>query len=254
MQRNQRNTQDEFDEEFDIPLHRKRPFGAGIKRKQIEFVRARDPDAGLSTATTSTATLVGDLYTTIVLKSDTENKDAKTSEEEAKEAAQICPDCGLDVSSTTQPHEAALAHQVSLRHTMPPSALDRSRMGVRTLTSQGWDMDAHEGLGREREGIRHPIKVKEKNNKLGIGAATPKTQEKKKEHMPYPINKKELKRHRAKERQRHERLQHEIYGRVDVESYLRGDGSDEVSRNNNKKKMDQDKSKGDRIHFARHLL
>ncbi|UZP45695.1 hypothetical protein NXS19_013507 [Fusarium pseudograminearum] len=61
MQRNQRNTQDEFDEEFDIPLHRKRPFGAGIKRKQIEFVRARDPDAGLSTATTSTATLVGDL-------------------------------------------------------------------------------------------------------------------------------------------------------------------------------------------------
>ncbi|KAG8667140.1 hypothetical protein FPOAC2_12292 [Fusarium poae] len=251
----QRNQEDEFDEEFDVPLHRKRPFGAGIKRKQVEFVRARDPDAGLSTATTSTATFIGDLYATVVLKTDAENKDAKTSKEEVREAAQICPDCGLDVSSTTQPHEAALAHQVSLQHTLPPSSLDRSRMGVRTLTSQGWDMDAHEGLGREREGIRHPIKVKEKNDRLGIGAVTPKAKEKKKEYMPYPTNKKDLKRHRANERQRHERLQREVFGRVDVESYLRGDGSDgELLNHDNRKKTSQDKSNQDNIHFARHLL
>jgi hypothetical protein len=221
----QRDNEDEFDEEFDVPLHHKRPFGAGIRRKEVKFVRARDPDAGLSTATTSTATSLGDLYASVVLKSDPKNKEAKTSEEEAKEAAQICPDCGLDVSSTTQPHEAALAHQVSLRHTQPPSALDRSRMGVRTLTSQGWDLDAHEGLGRENDGMRYPIKVKEKKDNLGIGATIPKPKEKKKEHMTYPLNKKELKRHRANERQRHERLQREIFGRVDVESYLRGDGN-----------------------------
>jgi hypothetical protein len=252
----QRNKENEFDEEFDIPLHRKRPFGAGIKRKKVEFVPARDPDAGLSTATTSTATLVGDLYATIVLKSDPENRETKKSEEEAKEAAQICPDCGLDVSSTTQPHEAALVHQVSLQHTMPPSALDRSRMGVRTLTSQGWDMDAHEGLGREREGIRHPIKVKEKSDKLGIGATTLRTQDKKKEKPPRPINKKELKRHRAKEQQRNERLQREILGGVDVEKYLRGDGSDGglLHHDDDKKKTSQEKSKQDRIQFARHLL
>jgi hypothetical protein len=139
---------------------------------------------------------------------------------------------------------------------MPPSALDRSRMGVRTLTSQGWDMDAHEGLGREREGIRHPIKVKEKSDKLGIGATTLRPQDKKKEKPPRPINKKELKRHRAKEQQRNERLQREILGGVDVEKYLRGDGSDGglLHHDDDKKKTSQEKSKQDRIQFARHLL
>ncbi|RGP74252.1 hypothetical protein FLONG3_6164 [Fusarium longipes] len=214
----QRDKESEFDEEFDVPLHHKRPFGAGIKRKNIKFVRAQDPDAGLSTAITSTSTSLGDLYASVVL--------ASKPEEKAKEAAQICSDCGLDVSSTTQPHELALAHQVSLRHTQPPSALDRSRMGVRTLTSQGWDLDAHEGLGRENDGMRYPIKVKEKNNKLGLGATIPKPEEKKKEYKPYPVSRKDLKKHRAKERQQHESLQREIFGRVDVESYLRGDGND----------------------------
>ncbi|KAL4729450.1 hypothetical protein ACLX1H_003870 [Fusarium chlamydosporum] len=220
----QRDRDAEFDEEYDVPLHHKRPFGAGLKRKKIEFVRAADPDAGLSTATTSTATDLGDLYASVVLISNPEDKEAKKLEEGTAEPTQICPDCGLDVSSTTQPHEAALAHQVSLQHIRPPSTLDRSRMGVRTLASQGWDVDAHEGLGRENDGMRYPIKVKKKEDKLGIGATTPKPEEKPKEHMSYPLNKKELKKHHARERQRHERLHREIFARVDVESYLRGDG------------------------------
>jgi len=218
----QRDREEEFDEEHDVPLHHKRPFGAGIRRKEIKFVRAADPDAGLSTATTSTATDLGDLYASVVLNSNPENKEAKKSEEEK----QICPDCGLDISSTTQPHEAALAHQVSLRHSQPPSALDRSRMGVRTLTSQGWDLDAHQGLGRENDGMRYPIKVANKKDNLGIGATIPKPKEKTKEHLSYPLNKKELKKHRADQKRRHEQLQREIFGRVDVEAYLRGNGND----------------------------
>ncbi|KAJ4131452.1 hypothetical protein NW768_005638 [Fusarium equiseti] len=218
----QRDREEEFDEEYDVPLHHKRPFGAGIRRKEIKFVRAADPDAGLSTATTSTATDLGDLYASVVLNSNPESKEAKKSDEEK----QICPDCGLDISSTTQPHEAALAHQVSLQHSQPPSALDRSRMGVRTLTSQGWDLDAHQGLGRENDGMRYPIKLANKKDNLGIGATIPKPKEKTKENLAYPLNKKELKKHRADQKRRHEQLQREIFGRVDVEAYLRGNGND----------------------------
>ena len=42
------------------------------------------------------------------------------------------------------------------------------------LRDQGWDPDARTGLGAHGEGIRYPIKAKEKNNKLGIGATMPK--------------------------------------------------------------------------------
>jgi hypothetical protein len=37
-------------EEDDIPLHHKKPFGAGLKRKKIEFVRAQDKDEGITAA------------------------------------------------------------------------------------------------------------------------------------------------------------------------------------------------------------
>ncbi|EMT60474.1 hypothetical protein FOC4_g10011745 [Fusarium odoratissimum] len=100
-------------------------------------------------------------------------------------------------------------------------------MGLKALKSQGWDPDARRGLGREGEGMRYPIKVVAKEDTLGIGATIPKEiREKKKEEKPKPLNRKEAKQLAAKERQRHERLQGEIYGRVDVESYLRGKGDD----------------------------
>ncbi|KAF4339424.1 G-patch domain protein [Fusarium beomiforme] len=228
MQRHRNDASDESHGEEDIPLHYKRAFGAGLKRQKVEFVPAQDPDAGTTTTITpakSTDTSIGDLYASIVLK-PTEGKDTKTSEEEPEE---LCPECKLSISSTSQPHEASFAHQVSLTHSHPPSALDRSRMGLKALKSQGWDPDARRGLGRDGEGMRYPIKVVAKEDTLGIGATIPKNiQEKKKEEKakPKPLNRKEAKELAAKERQRHARLQGEIYGRVDVESYLRGKGND----------------------------
>ncbi|CVK89184.1 uncharacterized protein FPRO_02683 [Fusarium proliferatum ET1] len=226
MQRYREDASDESHDEEDIPLHYKRAFGAGLKRQRVEFVPAQDPDAGTTTTITpakSTDTSIGDLYASIVLN-PAKDKDIKASEEEPEG---ICPDCKLPISSTSQPHEASFAHQVSLTHSHPPSALDRSRMGLKALKSQGWDPDARRGLGREGEGMRYPIKVVAKEDTLGIGASIPKEiQEKKKEEKPRPLNRKEAKQLAAKERQRHERLQGEIYGRVDVESYLRGKGDD----------------------------
>ncbi|KAF4451802.1 hypothetical protein F53441_5277 [Fusarium austroafricanum] len=226
MQRYREDASDESHGEEDIPLHYKRAFGAGLKRQRVEFVPAQDPDAGTTTTITpakSTDTSIGDLYASIVLK-PTEKKEGQTTRGEPEE---ICPDCKLPISSTSQPHEASFAHQVSLTHSHPPSALDRSRMGLRALKSQGWDPDARQGLGREGEGMRYPIKVVAKEDTLGVGATIPKDiQEKKKEEKLKPLNRREVKELRAKERQRHERLQGEIYGRVDVESYLRGNGND----------------------------
>ncbi|KAF4995803.1 hypothetical protein FGRMN_4865 [Fusarium graminum] len=230
MRRYRDDASDESNGEEDIPLHYKRAFGSGLKRTRVEFVPASDPDAGVTTTITpakSTDTSIGDLYASIVLKSTTDSKEDKPSAEEPAETEQICPDCKLSITSTSQPHEASFAHQVSLKHSHPPSALDRSRMGLRALKSQGWDPDARQGLGREGEGMRYPIKVKAKEDTLGVGATIPKEiQEKKKEEKPKQLNRHELKQLKAKERQRHERLQGEIYGRVDVESYLRGNGND----------------------------
>ncbi|KAF4969609.1 hypothetical protein FSARC_3188 [Fusarium sarcochroum] len=231
MRRYREDASDESQGEEDVPLHYKRAFGAGLKRQRVEFVPAQDPDAGTTTTITpakSTDTSIGDLYASIVLKPASEKKDGETTvAEAAEEATQICPVCELPIASTSQPHEASLAHQVSLAHSHPPSALDRSRMGLKALKSQGWDPDARQGLGREGEGMRYPIKVVAKEDTLGVGATIPKEiQEKKKEEKPKPLNRKEMRQLAAKERQRNERLQGEIYGRVDVEAYLRGNGDD----------------------------
>ncbi|KAF5023693.1 hypothetical protein F66182_4259 [Fusarium sp. NRRL 66182] len=231
MRRYREDASDESHGEEDVPLHYKRAFGAGLKRTRVEFVPAQDPDAGTTTTITpakSTDTSIGDLYASIVLQPAPKEKGGEsTTAEPAGEAVQICPVCELPNASTSQPHEASFAHQVSLDHSHPPSALDRSRMGLRALKSQGWDPDARQGLGREGEGMRYPIKVVAKEDTLGVGAAIPKEiQEKKKEEKPKQLSRRETKQLAAKERQRHERLQGEIYGRVDVESYLKGNGND----------------------------
>jgi hypothetical protein len=223
-------------EEDDIPLHHKKPFGAGLKRKKIEFIRAQDKDEGITAARdgASKGTAIGDLYASVVLgagraKSSPAPDGAgaepeKTDEERAD--TPVCSVCSLPITASLDEHNASLAHQVSLAHSHPPSALDRSRMGLRALKAHGWDPDARRGLGREGEGLRFPIKVSQKEDNLGIGAVLetkPPAEEKPK---PRSLSAKERKALAQQEKTKAERLHREIYGRVDVERYLRGDGSD----------------------------
>lgn len=212
------------DNEDDIPLHRKKAFGAGLKRKKVEFVPAQDPDASSTingAGTNSTSTLIGDLYASVVLKQDapptSNNKEPET-----------CSVCGLPITTTKEKHEASLAHQASITHSHPPSALDRSRMGLRTLASRGWDPDARVGLGREGEGMRYPIKVLAKEDNMGIGAAEEakrleEERKKKKVVVEEPVkvlSAKELKAQEVKQRKKGEVLQREIFGRGDLDQYL----------------------------------
>ncbi|KAI5463707.1 hypothetical protein BGZ63DRAFT_402987 [Mariannaea sp. PMI_226] len=234
MQRRREITyEDGYNSEEDIPLHRKQAFGAGLKRKRVEFVPAKDPDASFAVTAQpkSTSTAIGDLYASIVLKEDSSSKGASSSSTPTHESApqgesaDICPVCSLPTTASSGPHEVSLAHQVCLTHSHPPSALDRSRMGLRALKSQGWDPDARKGLGREGEGMMYPIKVVAKEDTLGVGAKIPESVRKKdKVEKPKKLNPKEMRKLAEKERQRNERLHGEIFGRVDVEKYLRGDG------------------------------
>ncbi|KFA63630.1 hypothetical protein S40285_03168 [Stachybotrys chlorohalonatus IBT 40285] len=222
-----------YDDEDDVPLHRKQPFGAGLKRKRVEFVPAREPDelavGTISDGDAMEGVMAGDLYASIVMGSASDNTVYPSNDkanEEPKPSTPICYLCSLPITTSVREHQASLAHQVSVTHSHPPSALDRSRMGLRTLAAQGWNPDARIGLGREGEGMRFPITATAKEDNLGIGAtqikrdADAKTQEK----PTKPLSKKERKELEKKERERAERLQREIFGRVDVERYLGSGG------------------------------
>lgn len=239
---------DQEDDEENVPLHLIRPFGAGLKRTRVEFVPAEQPDQGIATqGGNKNGISAGDIYAQIVLGvkptsdasgSSTPAKDDGSKSELEQQSSQgaatqpdadhpTCPVCLLPITTSLRQHEATLAHQVSLAHSHPPSALDRSRMGLRALQSQGWDPDARRGLGREGGGMRFPIKTTRKDNTLGIGATVPKPRVKS-EEKPKQLNSKQLRAAQVKEKRRGERLQDEIFGSVDVEKYLRGDGSDQT--------------------------
>lgn len=233
--RRQRTSFDEEDD--DVPLHRKKPFGAGLKRKRVEFVPAQDVDGGISSAngaTRSSGVRAGDLYARVVLRGNSAQSPARAGGKDdighadsADEALRVCSVCALPIRATLQKHEATLAHQACMPHSHPPSALDRTRMGLRALSAQGWDPDSRLGLGRDGDGVRFPIKVTAKEDTLGIGATAPppKARAKAREETA-PLNAKQMRALAERDRTRGERLQREMYGSLDVDAYLRGDGRD----------------------------
>ncbi|KAJ4153426.1 hypothetical protein LMH87_009912 [Akanthomyces muscarius] len=252
MRRSRSSEESDHEEHDEIPLHHKRAFGAGLKRKKVEFVRAQDPDDYISAlpSTRRTSSVVGDLYASIVLgssnsstpsRADTANTDAEnggraestSGHPSPQQPASVCPICSLAITTTVEAHEASLAHQVSLEHSHPPSALDRSRMGLRALASQGWDPDARVGLGRAGgEGTRYPIRVTPKEDVLGVGATLPeRTEEEKKaeaaaKEARRQLTAKERKARAKEERDKAARFQAEIYGRQDLDRFLKGDGKE----------------------------
>ncbi|KAI1201314.1 hypothetical protein F5X97DRAFT_34798 [Nemania serpens] len=218
----------DYDDTEEIPLQHKRPFGSGLKRKRVTFVPASSgnlkssiDDSKISEASKS----VSDIYLSIVLPEET--KEAAT----AAAGPNRCDICKLPINepsnvegtekSSRWPHEASIAHQVCIAHSHPPSALDRSRMGLGVLQAQGWDPDARTGLGALRQGISFPIKAKPKNDTLGVGVEVPKDlATKKKKEKPQPLNAKKVRKMAADDKKRHEKIRHQFYGNPDVEKYL----------------------------------
>lgn len=129
------------------------------------------------------------------------------------------PDSDGKAKTSSRPHEASIAHQVCLTHSHPPSALDRSRMGLNILQSQGWDPDSRKGLGVEQQGVQYPIKVKPKNDTLGIGVQVPKNLPPKKEKAK-TYDAKKVRKMALEDKKRHEKLRRQLYSNSDVEKYL----------------------------------
>ena len=155
-----------------------------LKKRRIEFVAATQD----STQYTSSIS-AGELYLSLVLKSRTPSKDVGTTDTATYDTPSgcstvmqlnsedaLCETCNLPlkvsdnaIRATKRPHEASIAHMVCLDHSHPPSNLDRNRLGLKCLSSYGWDPDSRLGLGVCGEGIRAPLKAKVKNDTVGLG-------------------------------------------------------------------------------------
>ena len=230
------------DEEYTIPLQDQRAFGAGLKRKRIQFICSSDTTStAINNSATPYSRSVSKTYLDLVIPQSSDSFAAQNSKSDAYLAStdqQICDTCSLPIPplrSSTH-HAALLAHQLSLPHSHPPSALPHDRTGVRLLRAKGWDPDARIGLGAKGQGIRFPIKAKEKNDKLGIGASIPKPKHdrpevsraigqekyrKEKENDRGKNGKGWLKKSIEKEKQRSNKLQELFYESEEVSKYLR---------------------------------
>jgi len=86
------------EESDDIPLHRLRPFGAGIKRKRIEFV----PQSSATDSSTSSAPAkkisLGDIYLSIVLPKKEQAVPVREKDEDTPQK----PDSRLDLSAAAK--------------------------------------------------------------------------------------------------------------------------------------------------------
>lgn len=193
------------DDEYTIPLQDQRVFGAGIKRKRVHFIASTTTETFIQLPPkppSASTRSIGDLYLSLVLpkSSPTASTAPSTLETEPTPApgAEICELCNLPIPAAdeeekgndvedgeetgrrkgrSRPHEASLAHQVCLKHSHPPSSIDRNRKGLTYLSSYGWDPDARLGLGVQGQGIQFPIKPsskKDANDKMGLGLVVPK--------------------------------------------------------------------------------
>ncbi|KAH7630653.1 hypothetical protein B0T09DRAFT_123230 [Sordaria sp. MPI-SDFR-AT-0083] len=188
-----------------------------------------------STTTTRTTTTTATDITTTTNPSNTDTDTAQTTStaptkqpppiaQPQPQQLETCQICSLPYDPTPSglaAHESSFAHQSRLPHSHPPSAFDRSRMGLKHLTSHGWDPDSRQGLGSAAQGIQFPIKGKKKDDHLGLGIEVPKNGiplPKKKEKL---LDAKKVRKMQEQEKKRGQRIQRELWGRgPDLERYL----------------------------------
>ncbi|KAL1303416.1 hypothetical protein AAFC00_006807 [Neodothiora populina] len=189
---------DSDEEYYEVPLKDQRYFGAGIKRKRINFVPSTTtlPASSISSGKTTKSSASERYLAVVFQKSQSESTSPVASSPlppsvetvetsavapEVKEISSLAPTSQQDVvceicnapinasTPSTEDHTTSLVHQICLPHSHPPSALDRKRKGISILQSHGWDPDARTGLGAQGEGILHPVKAKEKRDTVGLG-------------------------------------------------------------------------------------
>jgi hypothetical protein len=248
----------EADEDYYVPLVDQRVFGAGVKKKKIAFIPAKDTDA-TTIQTAPVKANIGDRYLSIVLPKDDSSggstPTAAAGGTVSTEKLTTCAVCQQPISSSdgniavnshavnshavnshavnshaVNSHETSIAHQVCLEHSHPPSHLDRDNAGLRYLEGYGWDPGSRKGLGARSEGIRIPIKAKAKNDTAGLREIEDeediKVKKKSGTRKPDPVvmlDAGKIRKQHKESQKRAEKLQREFYGR-DLEAYLGPNG------------------------------
>ncbi|KIW21182.1 hypothetical protein PV08_01762 [Exophiala spinifera] len=216
-------------EDYHIPLQDQRVFGAGIKRKRIAFVPASSAsESSLPTFSNPQPQPVdiASRYLSIVLPKDSQSLPDRSSSAPPGLGPARCKVCNNPITSLDQ-HESTLAHQLCLAHVNPPSHLDRTHLGVKYLESYGWDPDSRLGIGARNEGIRIPIKPKEKHDTEGLrerqeedeATILKKRTAGKKEDKVVRLDAKKVRLQAEEAKKRAERLRKSFYG-PDLEQYL----------------------------------
>ncbi|KAL8997437.1 MAG: hypothetical protein Q9169_003300 [Polycauliona sp. 2 TL-2023] len=218
--------------EYIIPLQDQSVFGAGVRRRKINFVPSQKDEQNSVWKTHAQG--IGDRYLSIVLSKVSIATEVKASQDCTKPNANLsnCEICRLPIESqdaeagskSSKPHEISLAHQVCLEHSHPPSHLDRTRQGLRYLSSYGWNPDARIGLGATGTGIRIPLKPKPKNDTIGLGLVAPSSSTRVAKPVVKKLDAKKTRQLEERSKRNGEKLRNMFYEREDVEKYLRSDG------------------------------
>lgn len=195
-------------------------YGRGLWKNPINFVPAApEPKAAPSTAVDGQS--IAQRYLDIVFPNG--------QPVPALDTYPLCGICGEPVKeSDHRIHFLSAVHQAALPRAPIPSAIDRTRMGLKYMQNHGWDVDARIGLGARGEGMLFPLVPKEKRDKLGLGIDK-KAEERRKKVISgragalpgeIKLDAGKIQKLAKVEKKKHDKLQRMFYGNDEVEKYL----------------------------------
>ena len=216
--------EDEEDPRFDdadvttIPFAQQPAYGRGLWKNPIQFVSAA-PDTPITAAPGKGNTLA-EKYMAIMFPNGQPQPKA--------DAYPACGICGEPLKEQDQRiHFLSPAHQAALPRAPIPSAIDRTRMGLKYMSKHGYDVDARVGLGASGQGMLFPLVPKEKRDKFGLGIDKKQHEKKRALGGASAADVKEGRLDAGKvrklakvEKRKHDKLQRMFYGNDEVEKYL----------------------------------
>lgn len=221
-----RTEEDEHEEDprFDdadvttIPFAQQPAYGRGLWKNPIQFVSAALDNPII--AAPSKGNTLAEKYMAIMFPNGQPQPKA--------DAYPVCGICGEPVKEQDQRiHFLSPAHQAALPRAPIPSAIDRTRMGLKYMSKHGYDVDARIGLGASGQGMLFPLVPKEKRDKFGLGIDKKQHEKKRALGGASAADVKEGRLDAGKvrklakvEKRKHDKLQRMFYGNDEVEKYL----------------------------------
>jgi hypothetical protein len=203
-----------------LPFTSHPAYGRGLWRNPISFVPAT-PSTTTASSKPVDGQSIAQKYLAIMFPNGQPLREP--------DAYPLCGICGEPVKETDHRiHFLSAAHQAALPRAPVPSAIDRTRMGLKYMQNFGWDVDARVGLGANGEGMLFPLVPKEKRDKLGLGIDK-KAEERRRGLMngrgvakqgEIRLDAGKIQKLAKVEKRKHDKLQRMFYGNDEVEKYL----------------------------------